>query len=145
MYDPKTKQTDANVDAFVQKLGDEKKIADANKIIELMSRVTGHPPKLWGGSIIGFDTYHYKYESGHEGDTVLIGFSPRKQNFSLYLASGFIMTEDTEYEGLLAKLGKHKLSKGCLYINKLADVDLAVLEKLMKKSADFLRKKYPKK
>jgi hypothetical protein len=141
----KTKQTDTSIDAFVQNLGDEKKIADSRKIIEMMSRVTGHPPKLWGGSIIGFDTYHYKYDSGHEGDTVLIGFSPRKQNFSLYLMSGFIMTENKEYEELLAKLGKHKLGKGCLYINKLADVDLTVLEKLMKISADFLRKKYPAK
>lgn len=107
---------------------------------EMMKSVTGSAPKMWGPSIVGFGQYHYKYESGHEGYSCLTGFSPRKGNLTLYVLAGF-----TGQEALLKKLGKHKASKGCLYIKKLEDVDMTMLEKIVKGSVDFLKKKYPAK
>jgi hypothetical protein len=103
-----------------------------------MKKVTGSAPVMWGPTIIGFGKYHYKYESGHEGYACLTGFSPRKPNITLYVMPGAV-----DSNPLLEKLGKHKAGKGCLYIKKLADVDLKVLEKLVKQSVDFLKKKYP--
>jgi hypothetical protein len=102
-----------------------------------MKKVTGAPPKMWGPAIIGFGKYHYKYASGHEGDACLTGLSPRKQNITLYVMPGF-----TAHSSLLAKLGKHKAGKGCIYIKKLADIDIGVLEKMVSNSVDSLKKQY---
>ncbi len=130
MAAPKTTVNDANVEDFINKVEDEVKRQDSLALLKLFSKVTGEKPKMWGSSIIGFGSYHYKSEkSKQEGDWMLTGFSPRKQNLTLYVMPGF-----ADYQDLLKDHGKHKTSVGCLYINKLADVDLAVLEKLIKKS-----------
>jgi len=121
----KTIETTASVDDFVKALKGEEKRADSFRLIELMKKITKLEPKMWGKSIIGFGTYHYKYASGHEGDAPLIGFSPRAAALTLYIS-------DIEREGFLEKLGTHKASKGCVYIEKLEDVDLTVLEKMIK-------------
>lgn len=105
-------------------------------ILDLMQKITQVTPKMWGDSIVGFGNYHYKYESGREGDWFLTGFSPRKQNLTLYLMSGFDLHQE-----LLEKLGKYKTGKGCLYIKKIADVDFTVLTELIKKSVESLTKK----
>ena len=102
---------------------------DGRKLLRMMRAVTGLEPEMWGPSIIGFGNYHYRYESGREGDFFLVGFSPRKQSLSLYLPAGF-----PEYDALLAALGKHRKGASCLYVNKLADVDLAVLRELVARS-----------
>jgi hypothetical protein len=128
MAELKTKQTDASVKKFIEAVPDEQKRKDAFAILEMMQRATKLEPKMWGPSIIGFGSVHYKYESGHEGDMCLMGFSPRKQSISLYLPGG-----QTAYLKELHQLGKHKTGKGCLYINKLADVDGAVLNKMFEK------------
>ncbi len=126
----KTTVNDANVEDFINAVEDETKRQDSLKLLKLFSKVTGEKPKMWGSSIIGFGSYHYKSErSRQQGDWMLTGFSPRKQNLTLYVMSGL-----DHYQDLLKELGKHKTGVGCLYINKLADVDLAVLEKLIKKS-----------
>jgi hypothetical protein len=126
----KTKQTEASVKKFIELVPDEQKRADAFVILELMQRATKLEPKMWGPSIIGFGSVHYKYESGREGDICLMGFSPRKQSISLYLPGG-----QAAYLQELKQLGKHKTGKGCIYINKLADVDGAVLKKMFEKGA----------
>jgi len=126
MAENKTKQTKASVEAFLDSVPEEQKRKDSYTILKMMKKISGEKPTMWGTSIVGFGKIHYKYESGHEGDTCLLGFSPRKQNLTLYFMSGF------DGQGkLLGRLGKHKLGKGCLYINKLTDVDLAVLEELI--------------
>ena len=129
MANLKTKQTEDSVTAFLNKVEDEQKRRDCFAIIEMMQQATGLPPKMWGTSIIGFGSYHYKYESGHEGDMCLIGFSPRKQNIALYIPGGI-----HKYDDLLKKLGKHKTGKGCLYINSLDKVDVEVLNSIIIKS-----------
>lgn len=126
MAELKTKKNNSDVDAFLNAIPDERKRNDAFAILEIMKRATGLQPKMWGTSIVGFDEYHYKYDSGHEGDMCLIGFSPRKQNLTLYITYNF-----DKFAALFNKLGKHKTSKACLYINKLDDVDTKVLEKLI--------------
>lgn len=138
MAELKTKVTTANVMDFIRKVSDEKKRKDALAILKLFKDITGEKPKMWGPSIIGFGSYHYKSErSTQEGDWPLIGFSPRKQNLTLYVMSGF-----AEQTALLKKLGKHKKSVGCLYLNKLEDVDLSVLKQIIKKSFLAMKKKY---
>jgi len=123
----KTTASDANVNEFIATIYDPVKREDSKTLLKLFTKVTGEQPKLWGTSIVGFGSYHYKSErSSQEGDWPLTGFSPRKQNLTLYFMHGF-----DSYTELLDKLGKHKTSKGCLYIHKLADVDMAVLEKLV--------------
>jgi len=122
----KTKPTDLSVASFVNALAEPAKRSDAKALIGLMRRATGEKAKMWGASIIGFGTYHYTYESGREGDTVLIGFSPRKAAMVLYGVTG-----TKSAKALLAKLGKHATGKGCLYIKQLADVNQEVLEKLI--------------
>ncbi len=124
--------------AFLDLVVDETKRKDSYVLLELMEKITGSGPKMWGPSIVGFGSYHYKYASGHEGDAPLVGFSPRKQNISLYLMPGF-----EGQETLLQELGKHKTGKGCLYINKLEDVSLPVLEKLIRHAAETLKARYP--
>jgi Domain of unknown function (DU1801) len=138
MAEQKTKPTEQSVDDFLDTIPDEKVRADCHALIRLMKKVTGHAPKMWGPAIIGFDQYHYKYESGREGDICLTGFSPRKQNLTLYVLADFPGQED-----LLNRIGKHKNGKGCLYIKRLEDVDIKVLESVIRQSVDFIRKKYP--
>ncbi len=128
MADTKTKPTDVSVDAFLEGVAHPVRRADGKAVRAMMERVTGEPAMMWGPSIVGFGTYHYRYPTGHEGDSPRVGFSPRKANLVLYVG-GF-----PEYEALLAKLGKHKVSKACLYLNKLADVDLALLEEIARRT-----------
>lgn len=129
MYELKTKINDADVAAFLNSVEDEKKRQDAFAMLDLIKEITGEEPKMWGGSIIGFGTYHYKYASGQEGDWFQTGFSPRKQNLTLYIMNGV-----EAYPDHLAQLGKHKIGKSCLYIKKLADVDLEVLRDMIRQS-----------
>jgi hypothetical protein len=137
MAEIKTKQTAVNPAAFIDKVDNEQRRKDGHELVTLMKKVTGKPAKMWGPSIVGFDQYHYKYASGHEGDMPITGFSPRKQSLVLYLGPGL------EDKKLMAKLGKHKMGKGCLYINKLDDVDRNVLLELVTKSVEKMRKLYP--
>lgn len=129
MAELKTVPTKSSVDHFLKGITDEKKRADCYQILELMKKATGAQPKMWGTSIVGFGHYHYVYESGREGDWFITGFSPRKQNLTLYMTGGF-----DQFEDLMKKLGKHSTGKGCLYINKLEDVDTRVLKELIVKS-----------
>ena len=133
MAELKTKRNDTSVEAFIEGIENEKKRQDSRNILELMQQVTGHAPKMWGDSIIGFGSYHYKYASGREGDWFLTGFSPRKQNLTLYIMSGF-----DQYDTLLEKLGKYSTGKSCLYIKKLEDVNLDVLRELVRISAEHI-------
>ena len=126
MAELKTKPSDAGVEEFLQSVPDERKRADSRTLLEMMQAATGAPPQMWGGSIVGFGSYHYTYASGREGDWFVTGFAPRKQNLTLYLVGGL-----ESHAELLAKLGKHKTGKGCLYINRLADVDRDVLAELL--------------
>lgn len=139
MAEQKTKPTEQTVISFLESVPDEKVRQDCFDLIKLMEKATGFPATMWGTSIIGFGQYHYKYESGHEGDSCLAGFSPRKQNISLYVM-GF-----DKRPALLDKLGKHKEGKGCLHIKRLADIDQQVLEQLVKESVAYLQSKYPDK
>jgi len=129
MSEAKTRPTDASVEAFLNAVEHPQRREDGFELLEMMKELTSEEPTMWGPSIVGFGTYHYKYESGREGDMPLTGFSPRKKNLTVYIMSGF-----EEYKDLLDKLGKHKIGKSCLYINKLADVDKNVLKKIIKKS-----------
>jgi hypothetical protein len=124
----KTQKNDASVEAFLHTV-DEKRREDCFALLKLMDEVTGAPAKMWGSAIVGFGEYHYKYASGREGDWMLVGFSPRKQNLTLYIMSGF-----DRYDELLGKLGKHSVGKSCLYIKRLADVDTDVLRQLVEAS-----------
>jgi hypothetical protein len=129
MADNKTKPNQLSVAAYIGALSDETKRADAKALVKLMQSATDEKPKMWGPSIIGFGSYHYRYDSGREGDMPLVGFSPRKAATVLYGVTGLI-----DSEAFLVKLGKHTTGKGCLYIKKLADVDQRVLESLVVKS-----------
>lgn len=128
MAETKTKPTDVSVDDFIAGVEKPVRRADAKILRDMMERVTGEPATMWGPTIVGFGSYHYRYASGHEGDSCRVGFSPRSANLVLYVG-GF-----PEYEALLGRLGKHKRSKACLYINKLADVDLEVLEEIARRT-----------
>jgi hypothetical protein len=130
MAETKTKPTEIPVKNFIDAIADEEKRKDSSAIVELMRRATKMEPKMWGSAIIGFGSVHYKYESGREGDICKMGFSPRKQNIALYLPGGH-----AAYAGELKTLGKHKTGKGCLYINKLSEVDASVLGKIIGKAA----------
>ena len=137
MAELKTKLNDKDVHQFISGIADEQKRADCLEILGLMSELTGCEPKMWGDSIVGFGKYHYKGKSGREGDWFLTGFSPRKQNISIYTMSGF-----SEMPELMKKLGKFKTGSGCLYVNKLTDVDKSVLRQVIKQSVDFISKMY---
>jgi hypothetical protein len=137
MAENKTKVTKVSPASFIKQV-DERRRKDCQELVTMMSDVTGHPPKMWGSSIVGFDQYHYQYESGREGDILLTGFSPRKQDLVLYLGPGL------GNEALMAKLGKHKVGKGCLYLKKLDDVDRGVLRALVEESVAIMRKRYPR-
>lgn len=123
-----TRPTDASVNAFLDGVEHPVRRADGKAVRAMMERVTGQPAVMWGPSIVGFGSYHYRYASGHEGTWCRVGFSPRSASLSLYVGNF------AEYEALLAQLGKHKRGKGCLYVNKLADIDLAVLEEITRQS-----------
>ena len=130
MAEPKTIPTDQGVEQFLKRITDEQKRQDCFTVLELMKEVTHTNPQMWGSSIVGFGSYHYKYASGREGDSPLIAFSPRKQNLTLYLrGDGF-----GQYAALLQKLGKHTTGGGCLYIKHLDDIDLPTLKTLMRQS-----------
>jgi hypothetical protein len=134
MAENKTKPTTVSVPAFLDVCTDEARRRDAKVLAKLMQKVTGNEPAMWGPSIVGFDSYHYTYESGREGDMPIVGFSPRKAANVLYGTIGF-----DGAEALLAKLGKHTTGKGCLYIKKLVDVDMKVLETLVEKAVAATR------
>jgi len=135
MYELKTKLNDASVSAFLEKVADEGRRSDCRTIVELMSKARRSEPKMWGTAIIGFGTRRYKYADGREADWMLIGFSPRKQDLTLYLPTGHPSRDE-----LLAKLGKHKTGKGCLYIKKLDDIHLPTLKKLITDSVKSVTK-----
>ena len=134
----KTVPTDASVDAFIDAVEDEERRQDCRTVAAMMAEVTAAPARMWGPSIVGFGSYHYRYQSGREGDFMEIGFSPRKRALTIYVMAGF-----SDYEALLAKLGRHSTGKSCLYLKRLADVDLAVLRELVESSVRFIRQKYP--
>lgn len=137
MAELKTQPTDHSVEAFLNTVDDAKKREDSFAILNLMKEITKTEPKMWGPSIVGFGHYRYKYESGREGDWFLTGFSPRKQNLTLYIMAGF-----DRYEQLMAKLGKYKTGKSCLYIKKLEEIDITVLRELIQQSVAHLSRKY---
>jgi hypothetical protein len=129
MAELKTKQTNESVKDFLNKVVDEERRADCFEIAKLMEEVTGEKPKMWGPSIVGFGSYHYKYASGREGDWPITGFSPRKKDLTLYIMMGF-----DKHRDLMEKLGKHSSSKSCLYVKRLADIHVPTLKKLIKTS-----------
>jgi hypothetical protein len=138
MSDAKTVLTEAPPRDFIATVTNATRRKDAETLIDMMTRISGWEPRMWGPAIIGFGEYHYKYDSGREGDFMRTGFSPRKQNMVVYIMPGY-----NNYDEILGRLGKHKLGKSCLYINKLADVDLEVLEELIRASLDHMLEKYP--
>jgi len=131
----KTKAHDGDVLAFLAQVEPVRRREDAHVVLDMMQKITGEPPKMWGPTMVGFGEYRFQYESGREGDWFLTGFAPRKANLVLYIMGGFLGQQD-----LMAKLGKHKTGKACLYINKLDDVDLKVLRQLIKKSAAHVKR-----
>ncbi len=138
MAENKTKQNVQSAQAFLEAVEDPRRREDCLTLVQLMQEVTGEAPTMWGDTIVGFGKYHYKYASGREGDSPLVGFSPRKQNLTLYILAGF-----DEYEELLGKLGKHKTGKACLYLKSLQDVDLGVLREMVQRSVEHMRRTNP--
>ncbi len=134
MSENKTRPTQDDVIAYIENVENKRRREDAQTLVELMTDLTGYQPTMWGTSIIGFGSYHYVYESGREGDSMLVGFAPRKANLVLYITSGF-----EQYDHLLEKLGKYKTGKSCLYVNKLADVDVDILKQLITASVDHMK------
>jgi hypothetical protein len=134
----KTARTGESVGDFIDGIENDGRREDCDKLLRIMKRVTGREPAMWGESIVGFGSYHYRYESGREGDWFLTGFSPRKQNLTVYIMAGF-----DRYASLLARLGRHTTGKSCLYVKKLSDIDLGALEELVSASVEHLRKRYP--
>jgi len=137
MSELKTKENKASVEKFLNGVSDTKKREDSFTILEMMKKITKKEPKMWGPSIAGFGKYHYKYESGREGDFFISGFSPRKQNLTIYIMPGF-----KKYEELMKKLGKYKTGKSCLYIKRLEDVDMKILKELVSSSFKYMKEKY---
>ena len=137
MAELKTKQTEKSVDKFLKAIQDETRRKDCFTVVKLMEEVTGMKPKMWGPSIVGFGSYHYKYASGHEGDMPIAAFSPRKQNLTIY-----IMPDSDRRADLMKKLGKHAASKSCLYIKRLDDIHMPTLKKLVSESVKYVKKKY---
>lgn len=137
MAELKTKPTKVSVTKFLESIPDENRKIDCFTVLKLMKKITGEEPKMWGPSIVGFGSFHYKYASGREGDFLLTGFSPRKQNLTIYTLCG-----REKQEKLLKTLGKYKSAKSCLYIKKLEDVDLKVLEKIIRDSVKYTKNQY---
>lgn len=140
MAQNKTVETTSSVDDFINAVQDESKRKDCFSIIELIKKLTMLDPKMWGPSIVGFGSYHYKYDSGREGDSPLICFSPRASSIALYLSAGL----ENRVE-LLEKFGKHKTDKGCIHIKKLSDIDMDILQKMIENHIQFIKKTYPEK
>lgn len=138
MADIQTKVNDASVLEFINNVPDERKRQDSLTVMEMMREVTGLEPKMWGPAIIGYGSYHYKYESGREGDMPMIGFSPRKQALTLYIIADFDQRDE-----LLTKLGKHTTSVSCLYVKRLSDIDMGVLRELATKCYGYMKSKKP--
>ncbi|MBP6300006.1 MAG: DUF1801 domain-containing protein [Arenimonas sp.] len=134
MTENKTQATTASVDDYIAAIADELKRKDTQTLLDLLKKITGDTPVLWGDGIIGFGSYHYQYESGREGDMPLIGFSPRKREFAIYIMSGF-----EQLQAHLNKLGKHKAGKSCLYIKRLSDININTLSELMKESVAIIK------
>jgi Domain of unknown function (DU1801) len=134
----KTTETKNSVSAFLKKVADETKRKDSLRLVKIMEEETGFKAKMWGPAIVGFGSYHYKYESGHEGDAPLAGFSPRANALTLYIG-----LDPVTREKMLSVLGKHKTSKGCIYVKKLEDIDEKVLRKMAKASVKYMQQKYP--
>lgn len=139
MAELKTQKNNASVENFLESVEDEKKREDCKELLKIFKEVTKEKPAMWGTSIVGFGLYHYKSErSKQEGDWPITGFSPRKQNITIYIMSGF-----KDYQNLISKIGKHKISGGsCLYIKKLSNIDIEILKKLIKTSVEYMKKKY---
>jgi len=137
MADVKTRAHDGDVEAFLDSVENERRRDDCRAVMAMMREVTGEEPRLWGSGIIGFGSYHYVYESGREGDWPLTGVSPRKQSLTLYIMPGF-----DRYESLMARLGKHRTGKSCLYVKTLDDVDGTVLRELVTASVEYMRERY---
>jgi hypothetical protein len=137
MAELKTKLNDGSVEDFLNGVEDEQKREDSFELLQMMREISDEPAKMWGKDIVGFGTYHYVYASGREGDWMLSGFSPRKASLSIYLMAGFDQLGDE-----LTALGKHKSSKGCLYVKKLSDIDEKMLRKMIKKSIEIMKKRY---
>ena len=142
MAENKTKPTDVSVDDFLDSVPDPTRREDGKTLRSMMERISGYPARMWGPTIVGYGRYHYKYASGREGEMCRVGFSPRKAKHSLYLMCGS-PKEEAQFAPLLARLGKHSRGKGCLYVNKLADIDLAVLEEMVALSWKNSFEKYP--
>ena len=138
MAELKTKQNKASVAGFLKSVESDQRRKDSKELLAMMKEITGKAPKMWGDSIVGYGAYHYKYQSGREGDWMVTGFSPRKQNLTVYIMPGF-----AKYQALLKKLGKYKTSVSCLYINKLDDVDRKVLKQLVSRAYKDMQKLYP--
>lgn len=137
MSENKTKASDASVDAYLEAIADPTRRTDCQALVRLMQKITGERPRMWGSSIVGFGSYHYRYESGREGDSCATGFSSRKTDISVYLTADFL-----GQEALLARLGKHKMGKACLAIQRLSDVDRGVQEQLVARSVEAVREQY---
>lgn len=137
MAENKTKATKTSVTEFINSIEDQQKRADTKKVAAMMRKATGKRARMWGSSIVGYGTYHYKYASGREGDFMIAGFSPRKQALTVYILAGF-----KRFDTLMGKLGKYKTGKSCLYIKRLSDIDEKVLEKLIGESVNYMRKNY---
>ncbi len=135
MAELKTRRNDGDALAYIKSVKNKRRREDALVLLDVMGELTGEPAEMWGGSIVGFGSYHYVYASGREGDWFLTGFAPRVQSLTLYIMPGF-----GQYDDLLARLGKHKLGRSCLYINKLADVDMQVLRALIAQSVAQMRR-----
>lgn len=138
MNELKTQKTDQDVTEFLAGVADEVKRKDCQIVCDLMQDVTGEPPALWGSSIVGFGQYKYRYASGRSGVWPLVGFSPRKQNLTLYIMDGY-----SDYQGLLAKIGPHKIGKACLYLKSLEGIDRSVLRTMIERSVKSMRERYP--
>ncbi len=134
MAENKTQRNDGDVLAYLESVENKRRREDSLVLLKIMEEATGEPAEMWGTSIVGFGSYHYRYESGREGDMMLTGFAPRKAALSLYIMGGH-----ERYDELMAKLGKHRTGSSCVYINKLADVDLAVLRELIAESVEYMR------
>ncbi len=137
MSDMKTVPTDSDVEKFLAAIENDQRRKDSLEILEIMKDITGEKAVMWGPSIVGFGEYHYKYDSGREGDMFISGFSPRKQSLTVYVMPGF-----DRFEELMSKIGKHKTGKSCLYLKKLDDIDRSVLRELIDTSYKHMRKKY---
>lgn len=139
MAETKTKPTDCSVEDYIASRANAQQSADCQALIALLKKITGHPPKMWGPSIVGFDSYHYTYASGHSGEMALAGFAIRGRDLVVYL-----FAENEAQQALLSRLGKHKMGKSCLYFRQLADLDMAVLEQLVVASIAETRRLYGK-